>query len=103
MTDKTAFIVHLPGKPEYREELETRLLEVLDKMSGEPDFINTFLHRSADDPDTLVLYETWACSREYFLAHHLKLSYRVQYETALPRMLKKPRTLEFLETIRTYS
>jgi quinol monooxygenase YgiN len=102
MTERTAFIVHLPGKPERREELETRLLEVLDAMSEEPDFINTYLHRSADEPDTLVLYETWACSREYFMSHHLNRPYRKAYEAVLPELLARWRTLEFLDTQRIY-
>jgi quinol monooxygenase YgiN len=102
MTDKVAFIVHLPGKPEHREELESKLLVVLDAMSKEPDFINTYLHRDLDDPDTLVLYESWACSREHFIAHHLKAPYRKAYEARLPEMLKAKRTLEFLNPVRTY-
>lgn len=102
MTERTAFIVHLPGKPERREELETRLLEVLDAMSQEPDFISTYLHRSAEEPDTLVLYETWACSREYFLSHHLNRPYRKAYEAVLPELLTRWRTLEFLDTQRIY-
>ncbi|MGH8433583.1 MAG: putative quinol monooxygenase [Pseudomonas sp.] len=103
MSDIIAFIVHLPGKPEHREELESRLVEVLDRMAEEPDFINTFLHRSMDDPDTLVLYETWACSCEHFQAHHLSRPYRRDYETVLPRLLKRGRTLEFLEPQRAYT
>ncbi|SAK97965.1 Antibiotic biosynthesis monooxygenase [Caballeronia catudaia] len=102
MSDKTSFIVHLPGKPEHREELETKLIAVLDRMAEEPDFINTYLHRSADDPDTLVLYETWACSREHFQSHHLSAPYRREYEAALPVLLKRARTLEFLEPVRGY-
>ncbi|MEM5428791.1 putative quinol monooxygenase [Cupriavidus oxalaticus] len=102
MTQNISFIVHLPGKPEHREELEARLLTVLDAMSEEPDFINTYLHRSAEDDDTLVLYETWACSREHFLSHHLSRPYRQSYEAALPGLLKAQRTIEFLTPVREY-
>lgn len=101
MSDNIAFIVRLPGKPEHRAELETRLLGVLEAMSKEPYFLNTYLSRSADDPDTLVLFETWACSREHFLQHHLKLPYRQAYEAELPRLLA-PRTLEFLQPQRAF-
>ncbi|MGO4330332.1 putative quinol monooxygenase [Cupriavidus sp. 2TAF22] len=102
MSDVTAFIVHLPGKPEHREEIEEKLLHVLEEMSKEPDFINTYLHRSVEDPDTLVLYETWACSEHYFKSHHLSRPYRQAYEAALPRLLKAARTLEFLTPVRSY-
>ncbi len=66
MNQSIAFIVHLPGKPERRAELESRLLDVLEQMSKEPDFINTYLHRSLEDPDTLVLYENWGLQRAAF-------------------------------------
>ncbi|MFC0400049.1 putative quinol monooxygenase [Paraburkholderia rhizosphaerae] len=102
MSQQISFIVHLPGKPEAREALYSSLLNVLDEMSHEPDFVNTYLHRSADDPDTLVLYETWACSAEYFQNHHLKKSYRVDYEKKLGNLLKSERRFEWLEPIRSY-
>jgi quinol monooxygenase YgiN len=102
VSEKTSFIVHLPGKPEAREELYSSLLEVLDAMSGEPDFVNTYLHRSAEDPDTLVLYETWACSPQYFQEHHLKKTYRVEYEKKLRDLLKADRRFEWLDPIRSY-
>jgi quinol monooxygenase YgiN len=103
MSDLTAFIVHLPGKPEHRAEIEEKLLHVLEQMSKEPDFINTHLNRSVEDPDTLVLYETWACSEDHFREHHLSLPYRQAYEAALPRLLKAERTLEFLTPVRSYT
>jgi quinol monooxygenase YgiN len=102
MTQNISFIVHLPGKPEAREELYSSLVKVLDEMSNEPDFVNTYLHRSTGDPDTLVLYETWACSAEYFVEHHLKKSYRVDYEGKLKTLLKAERRFEWLEPVRGY-
>ncbi len=71
-------------------------------MAKEPDFVNTYLHRSDEDPDTLVLYETWACSPAYFQKHHLSRPYRQAYERALPRLLKRERTLEFLKPLRAF-
>lgn len=103
MSDMTSIVVHLPGKPEHRDELETRLLDVLDRMSREPDFVSTYLHRATGDPDTLVLYETWDCTPEHFRAHHLERSYRQEYEAMLPRLLARERRIEFLEPVRTYT
>ena len=56
MSQTISFIVHLPVKAEAREALYSSLVKVLDEMSNEPDFVNTYLHRSMGDPDTLVLY-----------------------------------------------
>ena len=102
MSDNISFIVHLPGKPEAREELFTSLSGVLEQMSHEPDFVNTYLHRSMEDPDTLVLYETWACSPQYFKDVHLKRSYRVEYEGKLQHLLKSERKFEWLEPVRAF-
>jgi quinol monooxygenase YgiN len=102
MSDIVSFVVRLPGKPEHREQLLTKLQHVLETMSGEPDFINTTLHRASDDPDTLVVYETWACSADYFKAHHLAKPYRKDYEAALPSLLKAPRTIEWLDPLKEY-
>jgi len=102
MNQQISFVVHLPGKPEAREELYSNLIKVLDAMSEEPDFINTTLHRSADDPDTLVIYETWKGTAAHFLEHHMKKPYRVEYERTLKTLLKSDRTFEWLEPIRTY-
>ena len=41
MSETISFIVHLPGKPEHREELESKLLDVLERMTEEPDFVDT--------------------------------------------------------------
>lgn len=102
MSDQISFIVRLPGKPEAREELEARLFEVLDAMAREPDFVNTFCSRDLNDPDTIVLFETWACSRDYFLEHHLNKPYRTAYEAVLPGLLAGERTIDFVTPIRSY-
>ena len=102
MSHVTSFVVRLPGKPEHRETLQSSLHHVLETMAGEPDFINTFLHRSSDDPDTLVVYETWACSAEDFRTRHLSKPYRQAYEAALPTLLKAPRTIEWLDPLKEY-
>jgi quinol monooxygenase YgiN len=102
MSDTVSFIVHLPGKPGRVDELEQGVLGVVEAMSHEPDFVNTYLCRALDDSNTLVLFETWACSREYFFEHHLKAPYRMAYEDVLPTLLRNERTIEFLDPIRAY-
>jgi len=92
-----SFIVHLPGSAETINELQKGLVYVIEKMKSEPDFVNTFVHRSQDEPNTLVVYETWQCSKEDFFKNHLHKEYRTNYEANLPRLLAKPRTLEFLQ------
>ena len=103
MTDLISFIVRLPTQPAKRDEMRSKLFAVLDRMAQEPDFINTWVHEDVNAPDTLVLYETWACSQAYFVSHHLTQPYRQDYEAALPGLLSKDRSIEFLKPIRTVS
>ncbi len=102
MSDTISFIVHLPAKPEVRERMRKMTFDVLDAMSKEPDFINTWVHEDLNDPDMLVIYENWACSRDHFLQHHLNQPYRKAFEAALPEMLSHERRIEFLKGIRSY-
>ena len=102
MSDTVSFIVKLPTRPEKREQMRAMLFGIADSMASEPDFINTWIHEDLNDPDTLVLYESWACSREYFIEHHLAAPYRTSYEAALPHLLSAPRTIDFLKSIRAY-
>jgi quinol monooxygenase YgiN len=100
--DTVSFLVHLPTKPEQRERMRGMLMNVLDTMAREPDFISTWVHEDMNAPDTLVLYETWACSREHFMAHHLTKPYRQAYEAALPELLSGERRIEFLTGLKAY-
>lgn len=101
-TDTVSFIVYLPTRPEARERMRGMLTEVLDQMAQEPDFVNTWAHEDLDDPHLLVMYETWACSREHFIAHHLNKPYRQTYEAALPELLSGERRIVFLRQIAAY-
>ncbi|MFJ2690404.1 putative quinol monooxygenase [Pseudomonas sp. NPDC087336] len=102
MSDQVAFIVYLPAKPERFAETRQRLLDVVHQMSAEPDFINTWVHQLQDEPNTLVLYETWNCSKEDFIARHLSKPYRQEYEKLLPQLLASERRIEFLDVIESY-
>lgn len=97
--NRLTFIVHLPAKPERYAELEAGVRQVLTDMSHEPDFVECTLHRSQSDPNTLVVYESWRCDREYFLQHHLPRHYRAEFERALPDRLAGERRIEFLDDV----
>ncbi|KJZ34495.1 putative quinol monooxygenase [Pseudomonas fluorescens] len=102
MSDQVAFIVYLPAKPERFAEMKERLLDVVHQMSAEPDFVNTWVHQLQDDPNTLVLYETWNCSKDDFITRHLNKPYRQAYEQLLPQLLVSERRIEFLDVIKSY-
>jgi quinol monooxygenase YgiN len=102
MNESVSFIVRLPTRPEKRDQMRAMLTQVAETMAREPDFVNTWIHEDLNDPDTLVLYETWACSRETFLSTHLARPYRQAYEAALPELLKAPRSIVFLKRLRAF-
>lgn len=102
MSDQVAFIVYLRARPERFAEMKERLLDVVHQMSAEPDFVNTWVHQLQDDPNTLVLYETWNCSKDDFITRHLSKPYRQAYEQLLPQLLASERRIEFLNVIKSY-
>jgi quinol monooxygenase YgiN len=97
-----SFVVYIPLKPEARERGRELLLRVIDAMSAEPDFVRTWVHEDMSEPDVIVNYETWACTREHFLQHHLQKDYRQAYERALPELLAGERRIVFLREIAAY-
>jgi len=99
---QVSFVVYLPTRPEARQRMRTMMFAVLDAMSREPDFVRTWSHVDMNDPDLIINYETWACTREYFIAHHLKKPYRQAYELALPDMLSGERKIVFMQQIGAY-
>lgn len=102
MSDQVSFVVYLPAKEGRLEAMKEHLFGVVHTMSTEADFINTWIHVSQDEPNTIVLYETWACTKEYFISHHLAKPYRQAYEKLLPELLAAERRLEFLDIIKSY-
>jgi len=102
MTDRISFVVRLLAKPGHVEELEKGLLYVVEQMAKEPDFVNTWIHHDIGDRNTVVLYETWDCSMEYFMSHHMKAGYRTDYEATLSHVLREERTIDFLVPFREY-
>jgi quinol monooxygenase YgiN len=69
-------------------------------MKVEDTFVNGTALRSADDPDTIMLVETWL-DRENFMSVQMKRPYRGRYEARLPELLRTPREVTFYEPIRS--
>ena len=93
-------LVSIPLKPGRATEFVALLNDVFDAMKAEDTFVNATALRSADDPDTIMLYETWL-DRENFMTEQLKRPYRQKYEVRLPELLRTPRKLSFYDPIRS--
>ena len=93
-------LVSIPLKPGRADEFLALLNDVFDAMKVEETFVNATALRSADDPDTIMLYETWL-DRENFMSEQMKRPYREKYEARLPELLRAPREVSFFEPIRS--
>lgn len=52
------------------------LKPLFDTMSKEPTFVNGIVHENVDNPDEIVFYEIWNCSKETWLAEEESKAYR---------------------------
>jgi len=93
-------LVSIPLKAGRATEFLALLNDVFDAMKAEDTFVNATALRSANDPDTILLFETWL-DRENFMSEQLKRPYRERYEARLPELLRTPRELSFYEPIRS--
>ena len=99
MPSRVTFLVELEAKPDTRETFERLLLDVLRHVSAEKDFELCHVHRSQDNPNLYVLHETWSCTKDHFLEHYLKAPYKKEYEEAVPSLLARPMSIQFLDTV----
>jgi quinol monooxygenase YgiN len=89
------FIVRFDFKPGWEEERKKQgLVDFIDTMIQEPTFVNFFRLEDRTDPNRVVLYETWNCSKEYFLEIEMKRPYREIYERILPSLVRVPREMQ---------
>jgi quinol monooxygenase YgiN len=72
-------LVSIPLKPCRAAEFVALLNDVFDAMKVEDTFVNAIALRKAEDPDTIMLVETWL-DRENFMS--------VQNEASLPRSVR---------------
>ena len=93
-------LVRIALKPGRASEFLALLNDVFDAMKVEDTFVNATALRSADDPDTIMLVETWL-DRENFMSVQMKRPYRERYEARLPEILRTPREVSFYEPIRS--
>ena len=58
--EQFVLLATVPIKAGREDEYLTLVNAVNDEMRHEPTFVNTVLHRSAEDPGLFMLHETWA-------------------------------------------
>ena len=102
VTDQVVLIVRFVPKPGQYTAFRDHLFDLVRKMSGEPNWINTIIHDDLDNKGQLVLYETWLGSKERWLRDEPPKPYRADFEARLPELLEK-RDVSWLTPIREWS
>ncbi|WP_062747829.1 putative quinol monooxygenase [Shouchella tritolerans] len=76
-TEQIVIIAHLQLKPNSdKQAFFANLKTLFDTMSKEPTFVNAIVHENVDNPDEMVFYEIWNCSKETWLAEEASKAYR---------------------------
>ena len=89
------FIVYFDFKSGWdQERAKQGPADFIDTMRQEPTFVNFFRMQDRANPNRVVLYETWNCSKEYFLEVEMKRPYREGYERILPSLVTRPREMQ---------
>lgn len=101
MSKNLVFYVEFDVKPDSVEKFVLEASKVLEAMSHEETFIDTYFHRNANEPNKFTLYERWnEPSMDAFVKNQLEAKvYREEYEKILPDMLASPRIISVLDPI----
>ncbi|MCZ4695048.1 hypothetical protein DWB61_09135 [Ancylomarina euxinus] len=96
--DDLVFYVKYHIKPEYIEEFQERLFELVDNMTQEAAFVSAFIHEDTEAPNRFSMYERWTeASKEDFMTYQMAAKdYRKTYEQRLPEMSASPRKIHIL-------
>jgi quinol monooxygenase YgiN len=90
MSNQIVLLVKISLKPGKKPEFLDRLRSVVSIMGKEPSFISSTIHENVDNPDEVVVYETWKGTRESWLAEEYPRPYRKPYEDGLPDLNQDP-------------
>ncbi|GAB7129033.1 hypothetical protein JCM19000A_35410 [Silvimonas sp. JCM 19000] len=95
MNNTIVLLIRFETRPGQRDLFVERLASLVKTMSHETDFVNAVLHTNLDEPDVVVIYETWRGTRETWLQQELPRPYRLSYENELAQLVAS-RTVQWL-------
>jgi quinol monooxygenase YgiN len=100
MQDRIVLVVRFQTKPGKKEQFLQRLNTLVEAMSAESNFVNAILHQNVDEPNEIVIYETWRGTRESWLRDEFPRPYRKPYEQVLSELIDD-RSVDWLTPIGT--
>ncbi len=75
--------IRFKAKPGKKEAFRKELYSLIEEMSSEKAFISAIVSDDLDQPDDLIIYETWQGTRDSWLAEEFIKPYRKNYEGTL--------------------
>ena len=97
---EVVLVIGLKLKQGMRDAFMALLEPVLDAMRHEASFVNAILHEDPDDPQSLMLYETWSDYTD-LVEVQVKQPYREEYSRRLEEFLAEPRTVAIWRRLRS--
>ncbi|MEC0305009.1 putative quinol monooxygenase [Terribacillus saccharophilus] len=79
--------IRFKAKPGKKEEFRKELSSLIEEMSSEKSFISAIVSDDLDQPDDLIIYETWQGTRDSWIAEELIKPYRKNYEERLGNLI----------------
>jgi quinol monooxygenase YgiN len=98
MADQIVLLVKIVLKPGKRPEFLEALQTVVTVMAKEPSFVGATVLDNVENPDEIVVYETWKGTRDSWIAEEYPRPYRKPYEDALTNLIEN-RTVSWLMPI----
>jgi len=102
MSDTVILLVRFVPKPGMYAKFRESLVNLIETMRSEHDFVDGILHDDVGHDGELVLYETWRGTKERWLSEQPKKPYRQAYERIMPDLLHR-RDVTWLVPIGSWS
>ncbi|MEI4771877.1 antibiotic biosynthesis monooxygenase [Psychrobacillus sp. FJAT-51614] len=93
--------IRFKAKPGKKEEFRKELSSLIEEMSSEKAFISAIVSDDLDQPDDLIIYETWQGTRDSWLAEEFIKPYRKDYEVRLDDLILE-RSVSWLQPNREW-
>ncbi len=90
--------IRFMAKPGEKEAFRAALFSLIEEMSSEKAFVSAIVSDDLDQPDDLIIYETWQGTRDSWLAEEFVKPYRKDYEEKLGALIAN-RSVSWLRPI----
>lgn len=93
--------IRFKAKPGKKEEFRKELFSLIEEMSSEKAFISAIVSDNLDQPDELLIYETWKGTRDSWLDEEFTKPYRKNYEVRVDDLIVE-RSVSWLQPNREW-